>query len=172
MKPPRSGGKNGTGGFDAVYSMEDRIRFFKELKRSNGNVAFAARAAQVPVTSARYWLKTMKINEVDEETAAIIRTWRGTVETHLDHLLFEIFEEAGRKLKSGKLSLDDTMKAAERIVKMKNTLAGKQRSEPSAEDELEKDGMEDEALSIIQAAEKRRRKAEARDGILQTEGTQ
>ena len=140
--------------FTPVHSQATRDRFYAALKKRDGNVRAAAHDAEVAVQTARYWLKTAKIDDFDVETRAVIIAWKGTVEEKIDKTLYAIFDEVNKRL--SKASLDDMTKAAKNLIALKKTLQTGGKANPEPEDDA-KNNLEDEALVAIQRAEARKK---------------
>ena len=55
------------------HTEAERDAFFVAFKRWDGNVRKAAIASHIPIGTARYWLKVASLEELDSETAAMVR---------------------------------------------------------------------------------------------------
>lgn len=147
--------------FIPKYTQADRDKFFAAYKKHEGNLRRAATEVGVQPSTARYWMKRAKIEELDEETRSLVTIWKGGVEDSLDKTLYKIFDAINRKV--SKASLPDLAKTAKEIIAMKKSLKGKADDTVNPDEaDAAKNELEEKALLAIQTAQARRAAAEKR----------
>lgn len=139
-------------GFKSRYTAEEKAKFFTLLKEKKGNIAAACASAGVSTYAGRYWVAKATDKEIiDPEIREQVQRHKGGIETRLENLLYKIFDSANGKI--SKAPLKDQMEAADKILKMLNSIKRPPREIPPATPEQET--TETAALKLLDTARQR-----------------